>query len=97
MKRSTGLPENIAAEPPQLAYEQLMRFNQHCVAAIELIHEFTNRRMLARKEGRYYRAMLQEVRACVSQAVIEHIDQRELSIAAAASRERLNLEKQLLK
>jgi len=92
-----GTKESPDKYPHDLPYDELMRFHQHCVAAIELIDEFTERRILARKEGRYYRAMLQELRACVSQAVIEHIDQRELSIAAAAAKNRMNLEKQLLK
>jgi len=92
-----GAKESPDKDPQQLPYEQLMRFNQHCVAAVELIEEFMERRLIARAESRYYRAMLEELRACASQAVIEHIDQQELSKAAAASRERLKREKRLLK
>ena len=92
-----GAKESLDKDPQQLPYEQLMRFNQHSVAAIELIEEFTERRMITRVESRYYCAMLQELRACASQTVIEHIDQQELSIAARASKMRLKLEKQMLK
>ena len=53
--------------------------------------------MILRNESRYYRSMLEELRASTSQTVIEHIDQQELSAAAQASKERLKLEKQLFK
>lgn len=57
-------------KPPHLAYEQLMQFNQHCVAALELIEAFTHQRMIPRTERRYYSAMLQELRASASQSIL---------------------------
>ena len=89
--------ESTLRNPAQLPYEQLMQFNQHCLAALDLIEAFAEQRMIPRNEGRYYRALLQELRASASQSLIEHLDEQEISIAAAASKDRLKLEKQMLK
>lgn len=78
-------------------YEQLTRFNQQCASALELVEAFGRRRMIPSTEHRYYRALLRELRAAISQTVIEHVDQQEMALAAKASRERLKLEKQMLK
>ena len=52
--------------PTQLPYDELTQFNQHCLAALELIKVFADRKMIRRTENRYWCAMLQELRACVS-------------------------------
>ena len=97
MKAAQKPASDRLQRPTQLSYDELMQFNQHCLAALELIKVFAERKMIRGTESRYWCAMLQELRACSSQTVIEYIDQQELSVAAAASRERLKLEKRLLK
>ena len=97
MKAASRSASDRQQSRAQLPYDELMLFNQHCLAALELIKVFAERKIVRHPESRYYCAMLQELRACASQTVIEYIDQQELSVAAAASRERLKLEKQLLK
>ena len=97
MKAAPKPASDRLQRPTQLPYDELMQFNQHCLAALELIKVFAERKMIRGTESRYWCAMLQELRACASQTVIEYIDQQELSVAAAASRERLKLEKRLLK
>lgn len=76
-------------------YEQLMRLNRHCGGVLDLIEAFGRRRIIPRTEYRYYRTLLQELRAATSQSVIEYIDQQEPAVAAKASKERLKMEKQM--
>lgn len=78
-------------------YEQLTEFNQHCAGALALIEQFGREQIIPKTEHRYYRALLQELRAAVSQNLIEHIDEKELAVAAKASKERLKIEKQMFK
>jgi len=97
MKAASRSASDRQQSRAQLPYDELMLFNQHCLAALELIKVFAERKIVRHPERRYYCAMLQELRACASQIVIENIDERELSIAATASKARLKLEKRLLK
>lgn len=86
------------AEPGLLGtYQQLVEFNQHCVAALDLIQAFGDKQMIQPTEYRYYRALLRELRAATSQSVMERLDEQEISIAAKASKERLKIEKQMFK
>ena len=52
----------VAKKPAQLPYDELMQFNQHCAAALDLIESFGQQRMIPSAESRYYRALLQELR-----------------------------------
>jgi hypothetical protein len=97
MKAAQEAPKRPSLPGTIGTYEQLMQFNQHCAEALDLIEVFGKRRMIPRTEHRYYRALLQELRAAISQTVIEHIDQQELASAAQASKERLRIEKQRFK
>jgi len=97
MKAAKSAPSKPSQLDLMLAYEQLMQFNQHCVGALELIEAFGQKRLIPRTEYRYFRALLQELRASASQTVIEHIDQQEISSAAKAPKERFKIEKQLFK
>lgn len=97
MKRAREVRDKISGTGPQLTYERLMQFNQHCSAALTLMELFGREEMIPRSESRYYRALLRELRASASQPVLEYLNDKEIAIAAAASRERLKVEKQLLK
>jgi len=97
MKGTQQSPGKPSQRGPMAAYEELMEFNQHCRGALDQIEGFGQRQMIPRAEYRYYRALLDELRASVSQSVMEVLDQQEITAAARASRERLHLEKRLLK
>lgn len=79
------------------AYEQLSEFNRHCRGALELFDAFGSQQIIPRTEYRYYRALLEELRALVSQSATEFLSQHETSASAAVGRRRLRLEKQMLK
>ncbi len=52
-------------------YEQLENFNHHCQAAIGLIEALASQRIIRPPEGRYYQAVLRELRSSISQSVME--------------------------
>lgn len=82
-----------AGKSPVGTYEQLADFNHNCQAALALIETLAGQRMLRQTEASYYRAVLRELRASISQSVMEFLDQQEISIAGAAYRKRTKLEK----
>jgi hypothetical protein len=97
MKVTKQLQSKFSPPKPVETYEQLAEFNRACRAALQLIENYGRQGMIPSTECQYYGALLQEVRACVNQTVTDFLDQAETSTAAAASHERLKLEKKLLK
>jgi hypothetical protein len=95
MKAAKQSPGRPAQSDLVHTYEQLMQFNQHCIDALGLIEAFGQQHLIPRTEHRYYCALLEELRASTSQSVMEYLDQQEISAAAAASRRRLKIEKQM--
>lgn len=81
----------------ELTYEHLAQLNHHCLGALERIQMLGDNRLIPNTESKYYGAVLQELRASVSQIILEQLSERELSAASAASRARVKIEKRMFK
>lgn len=95
MKAAKLLQRNRSITHFGRTYEHLSEFNRHCGAALGLIELLGQERLVTRTEQRCYRALLAEIRALVSQTVMENLGVEETSAAAQSFRERQKLEKQL--
>jgi hypothetical protein len=87
--RSQG--QRITASPGDIrVYEYLYRFNQNLADASALLDRLEELMRLDTRQLRMLKAQIQEVRALVSQDVIEAQNEIELKQAARFYRKRLN-------
>lgn len=80
---------------PTEIYEQLHALHQHSTTVMSLLSILSRDGIVPCNEGSYYRAMLKEARASISQSVTEHMNSREILAAAKADRQRLKFERKL--
>src|SRR5882757_4614871 len=78
------------------AYEDLFVFNLLAQRMDDCIHRLKTRQLLRKENARYYRLMLNEARAYVSQDVVERLSQLEIRHSAETSNERLLIEKKFI-
>ena len=78
-------------------YDDLADFNRHCASASSLIEVIGRRGLIPKSDRIYYGALLEELRAALSQNVLERVSEAELAVASSASHKRLRLEKRMFK
>jgi len=76
-------------------YESLLLLNLHARAIGEIIIDLSAEGVVLKNEAAYFKSMLEEARASLSQNVVEAMDTREIKNAAGASKRRLGIEKKI--
>jgi len=76
-------------------YVLLNAFNQSCVDAITIVEMLRRRNAIPKNEARYFRVILEETRACISQSTAEYLNSLETASAARAESLKKKLERRL--